>query len=126
MVCARFKFQKWSTQRITFFWRYTGEEIISISNDLFNKNNVLWENSIKATTGRVGASGAIHKGLQVRVIEITPNMNFTQRWPVEAKKWSQEVHKMMQDVIDVACVIKIRPVISSKTLLVFCNENIEV
>ena len=126
MVCARFKFQKWSTQRITFSWRYTGAEIISISNDLFNKNNVLWENSIKATTDRVGASGAIHKGLQVRVIEITPNMNFTQRWAVEAKKWSQEVHKMMQDVIDVACIIKIRPLISSKILLVFCNEHIEI
>lgn len=126
MVCDRFKFQKWSTQRITFFWRYTGEEIISISNDLFNKNNVLWENSIKATTDRVDASGAIHKGLQVRVIEITPNMNFTQRWAVEAKKRSQEVHKMMQDVIDVACIIKIRPLISSKILLVFCNEHIEI
>lgn len=66
-------------KELLFFWRYTGEEIISISNDLFNKNNVLWENSIKATTDRVDASGAIHKGLQVRVIEITPNMKFTQR-----------------------------------------------
>lgn len=81
---------------------------------------------IKTTTDRVDALSAIHKGLQVRVIEITPNMKFTQRWAVEAKKLSQEVHKMMQDVIDVACIIKIRPLISSKILLVFCNKHIEM
>lgn len=34
---------------------------------------------INTTTDRVDALSAIHKGLQVRVIEITPNMKFTQR-----------------------------------------------
>jgi len=81
---------------------------------------------ISTTTDRGDGLSAIHKGLQVRVIEITPNMKFTQRWAVEAKKLSQEVHKMMQDVIDVACIIKIRPLISSKILLVFCNKHIEI
>lgn len=59
--------------------RYTREEIISIANDLFNKNTVLWENSVNTTADRVDALSAIHKGLQVMVVEIIPNMKLTQR-----------------------------------------------
>lgn len=62
-----------------FFMRYTREEIISIANDLFNKNTVLWENSVNTTADRVDALSAIHKGLQVMVVEIIPNMKLTQR-----------------------------------------------
>lgn len=62
-----------------FFMRYTREEIISITSDLFNKNTVLRENGVNTTTDRVDALSAIHKGLQVRVVEIIPNMKLTQR-----------------------------------------------
>ena len=87
---------------------------------------VLWKKLYKYNHDRVGALTAIHEGFQVKVIEITPNMKFTQKRAVEAKNLRPEVHKMMQDVIDVVYIIKIRPLIYNKILTGFCNKHIEV
>ena len=69
---------------------------------------------------------AIREGFQVKVREIAPKMKLTQRLAVEIKKLRPDVHKMMQDAIDATCIIKIRPLIYSRILTVFCDQEIEV
>lgn len=104
----------------------TREDTVSITNDLFNKNNVLWENSMNRSTDRVQALTAIHEGFQVKVVEITPNMKFTHRLAVAASKSRPEMNKIIQDATDGVYMIKIRPLIYRRILTVFCNEDVEV
>lgn len=68
---------------------------------------------------------AKHEGFQIKVMEIAPNMQFTQRLAVEVKKLRPEVHKMMEDAIDVVHIIKIS-LINSRFLTVFCNTGMEI
>lgn len=65
-----------------------------------------------------------HEGFQIKVKEIAPHMRFTQRLAAEEKKLRPEVHKMMEDVIDVVHITK-RPLINS-ILTVFCNKGVEI
>lgn len=53
VVHARFGIWEWNTQRviiIIIFNELYREDIISITDDLFNKSAILWENSINITT----------------------------------------------------------------------------
>lgn len=128
VVHARFGIWEWNTQRIIIiiiFNELYREDIISITDDLFNKSAVLWENSINITTDCVEALTAKHEGFQIKVMEIAPNMQFTQRLAVEVKKLRPEVHKMMEDAIDVVHIIKIS-LINSRFLTAFCNTGMEI
>lgn len=65
-----------------FFMRCAGEDVVSITDDLFNQNNVLWKSSTNATTDGVDALSAIPGGFSAKATEITPNTTFTPRLAV--------------------------------------------
>ncbi|CAM4541743.1 unnamed protein product [Lepidochelys olivacea] len=122
MVFARFQ---------TTFLRATkgkmyGEDIFSTVNDFFNKNNVLWKNCVSVTSDGVAALTGIKKGFRGKVTEIAPHVKFIHRiihrQAIAAKKLEPEVHKVLQDVIDVVNFIKTRP-LNSRIFIILCNET---
>lgn len=64
---------------------------------------------------------AKHEEFQDQGIEITADVKLTQRLTIEAKRLRPEVYKMMQDAPDAVGSTKVRPLIYSGFLIVFCN-----
>ncbi|CAM5136722.1 unnamed protein product [Natator depressus] len=106
--------------------RCTGEDIFSTVNDFFNKNNVLWKNCVSVTSDGAAALTGIKKGFRGKVTEIAPHVKFIHRiihrQAIAAKKLEPEVHKVLQDVIDVVNFIKTRP-LNSRIFTILCNET---
>ncbi|CAM5073328.1 unnamed protein product [Natator depressus] len=105
--------------------RCTGEDIFSTVNDFFNKNNVLWKNCVSVTTDGMAALTGIKKGFRDKVTEIAPHVKFIHciihRQATAVKKLEPEVHKVVQDVIDLVNFIKTRP-LNSKIFTILCNK----
>uniref|UniRef100_K7FR34 DUF4371 domain-containing protein n=1 Tax=Pelodiscus sinensis TaxID=13735 RepID=K7FR34_PELSI len=99
----------------------TGENIFSTVNDFFTKNNILWKNCVSVTTD----GAAVKKLFWGKFTEIAPHMKFIHciihRQAIAAKKMEPEVHKVLQDVIDVVNFIKTRP-LNSRIFTILCNE----
>lgn len=129
MVFARFCFNNEIHEELLFCEplkeRCTGEDIFSTVNDFFNKNNVLWKNCVSVTTDGAAALTGIKKGFRGKVTEIAPHVKFIHciihRQAIAAKKLEPEVHKVLQDVIDVVNFIKTRP-LNSRIFTILCNE----
>ncbi|CAM5151165.1 unnamed protein product [Natator depressus] len=120
MVFARFCFSNEVHEELLFCEplkeRCTRKDIFSTVNDFFNKNNVLWKNCVSVTTDGAAALTGIKKAPHVKFIH-----SIIHRQAIAAKKLEPEVHKVLQDVIDVVNFIKTRP-LDSRIFTILCNE----
>ncbi|CAM5121921.1 unnamed protein product [Eretmochelys imbricata] len=120
MVFARFCFNNEVHEKLLFCEplkeRCTRKYIFSTVNDFFNKNNVLWKNCVSVTTNGAATLTGIKKAPHVKFIHCTMH-----RQAIAAKKLEPEVHKLLQDVIDVVNFIKTRP-LNSRIFTILCNE----
>ncbi|KAG6934017.1 zinc finger BED-type containing 5 [Chelydra serpentina] len=129
MVFARFCFNNEIHKELLFCEplkeRCTREDIFATVNDFFSKHNVLWKNCASITTDGAAALTGIKKGFRGKVTEIAPHVKFIHciihRQAIAAKKMEPEVHKVLQDVIDVVNFIKARP-LNSRIFTILCNE----
>uniref|UniRef100_K7GJS8 DUF4371 domain-containing protein n=1 Tax=Pelodiscus sinensis TaxID=13735 RepID=K7GJS8_PELSI len=119
MVFARLCFNNEMHEELLFCVplkeRCTGEDIVSIVNNFFNKNNVLWKNCVSVTTDGAAALTGVKKGFQGKVTESTTreiHSLIIHRQAIAAKK----------DVIDVVNFIKTRP-LNSRIFTILCNED---
>uniref|UniRef100_K7F2Y8 DUF4371 domain-containing protein n=1 Tax=Pelodiscus sinensis TaxID=13735 RepID=K7F2Y8_PELSI len=129
MVFARFGFNNEIHEDLIFCVplkdRCTREDIFSTVNDFFKKNNLLWKNCVSVTIDGTAAFTEVKKGFWDKVTEIALHVKFIHciipRQAIAAKKLEPEVHKVLQDVIDVVNFIKTRP-LNSRIFTILCNE----
>lgn len=89
--------------------RCIGENIFSTIHVFFNKNNALWRKCSSTTTDGVASLTSIKKGFRGKVTEIAAYVKFIRcsirKHTMAAKMLEPEVHKVLQDIINMINVI---------------------